>query len=111
VKQENTYSVYAGMTEEAQSEILRIDEVSDDWNRCCCAPNHPLRLEVRPYLPVPGDGSNSDYSHLQQDLSSSWSTLTGRDQAEKVRDLYKNYPPVMSFQRCEAAFSSFNFFD
>ena len=54
VQQENTYSIYAGMARDAQSEILRVDEVSDDWNRCCCAPYHPLRLEMRQYIPVPG---------------------------------------------------------
>lgn len=47
VKKENTYSVYAGLTQTNENEILRIDEVSDDWNRCCCAPYHPLKLEVR----------------------------------------------------------------
>jgi hypothetical protein len=36
VKQENSYSIYAGMNRDAQAEILRVDEVIDDWNRCCC---------------------------------------------------------------------------
>ncbi len=38
VKQENTYSVFAGLNRDSQAEFMRIDEVSDDWNRCCCAP-------------------------------------------------------------------------
>jgi hypothetical protein len=29
VKEENTYSVYAGKTRDAQAEFLRVDEVSD----------------------------------------------------------------------------------
>ena len=33
--QENTYSVYGGFDQNAQHELLRIDEVSNDWNRCC----------------------------------------------------------------------------
>lgn len=31
--QEATFSVYAGPSAESQMEILRLDEVSDDWNR------------------------------------------------------------------------------
>lgn len=99
VKQENTYSVYAGLSENAQSEIMRIDEVSDDWNRCCCAPFHPVRMEVRQYVPVPGDGTNSDYGHISQDIRNSWNTLTSRDQQSHLREIYKQYPPIMSFVR------------
>lgn len=71
-KQENTFSVYAraettataatpqptgsvGVMEAMEREILRIDEVSDDWSRTCCSPYHPLKLEVRAYIPVPGE--------------------------------------------------------
>ena len=99
VKQENTYSVYAGFTENAQNEVLRIDEVSDDWNRCCCAPYHPVRMEVRPYIPVPGDGTNSDMSHISNDLQSSWNNMNVIQKSQQVKELYKHYPPVMSFQR------------
>ena len=66
--QENTYSIYAGLSRDAQAEILRVDEVSDDCNRCCCKPNHLLRLETRAYIPIPGDSTNSDYAHLRQDF-------------------------------------------
>ena len=51
VKQENTYSIYAGLNQDSQAEFLRVDEVSDDWNRCCCAPYHPVK--VRPPPPTP----------------------------------------------------------
>jgi hypothetical protein len=44
VKQENTYSIYAGLNQDSQAEFLRVDEVSDDWNRCCCAPYHPVKV-------------------------------------------------------------------
>jgi hypothetical protein len=68
VKQENTYSIYAGLSKDAEQEVMRVDEVSDAWNRCCCTPYHPFRLEVRQYIPMPGDGTNSDYAHLSDDV-------------------------------------------
>ena len=77
--QENTYSVYAGIKDDDNFEIMRIDEVSDDWNRLCCKPFHPLKLEVRQYIPVPRDGSSSDYAHLTQDAIKSFDNMVGRD--------------------------------
>ncbi len=113
VKQENTYSIYAGLTENAEAEVLRVDEVSDDWNRCCCAPFHPVRLEVRQYVPMPGDGSNSDYAHINQDMLNSWNTLTAGNQQERAHEIYKQYPPVMSFVRyiplCSLCFTLLTF--
>lgn len=99
VRQENTYSIYAGMTRDNQSEILRADEVSDDWNRCCCAPFHPLRLELRQYIPVPGDNASSDWSHLTQDFSKDFSGLTGGRKAEALKNLYLEKPPLISMVR------------
>ena len=66
VSQENSYSIYAGLSQNAEHELLRVDEISSDWNRCCCKPYHPLRLEVRQYLPVPGDRTASDYGHIRR---------------------------------------------
>jgi len=99
VKQENTYSVYAGLSNNAQSEFLRIDEVSDDWNRYCCAPAHPLKLEVRPYLPLPGDANASDLSHFGSDVVNSWASLTASQQAKHLRDAYMGQPPLFTIQR------------
>mmetsp|Transcript_29289 Transcript_29289/g.58454 ORF Transcript_29289/g.58454 Transcript_29289/m.58454 type:complete len:384 (+) Transcript_29289:58-1209(+) len=98
VKQENTYSVYAGVGSNAEAEFLRIDEVSDDWNRCCCSPYHPLRLEARPYVPIPGDGS-SDFRHLTQDFQNDFSRLTGREKQQKLRTMYMAQPPAFSMVR------------
>jgi hypothetical protein len=105
VPQENSYSIYAGLSEHAQQEVLRVDEVSDDWNRCCCKPYHPIKLEVRQYIPVPGDGTSSDYGHLSQDFASSWTTMSAQGQYAALRELYRQYPPVMTIirhdgQRC-----------
>ena len=98
VKQENTYSVYAGVGSNAEAEFLRVDEVSDDWNRCCCSPYHPLRLEVRQYIPVPGDGS-SDFSHLTQDFQTDFSRLGAADKQRKLRDMYMANPVLFSMVR------------
>ena len=97
--QENTYSVYAGLDQKGEAEFLRIDEVSDDWNRCCCKPYHPLRLEVRPYIPVPGDNSSSDYSHIGAELLADWSRLTGSALQTKMRNMYMQQPPLFSMVR------------
>lgn len=99
VRQENTYSIYAGMTRDNQSEILRADEVSDDWNRCCCAPFHPLRVELRQYIPVPGDNTTSDWSHLTNDFSKDFSGLTGGRKQEALKQMYKEKPPLISMVR------------
>eukprot|EP00349_Pseudokeronopsis_sp_Brazil_P001314 CAMPEP_0202957494 /NCGR_PEP_ID=MMETSP1396-20130829/1865_1 /ASSEMBLY_ACC=CAM_ASM_000872 /TAXON_ID= /ORGANISM="Pseudokeronopsis sp., Strain Brazil" /LENGTH=362 /DNA_ID=CAMNT_0049674987 /DNA_START=87 /DNA_END=1175 /DNA_ORIENTATION=- len=106
VKQENTYSVYAGLNQDQQNEFLRVDEVSDDWNRCCCAPYHPVKLEVRPFVPTPGSGGNtSDFSHIRQDLASSWGSMDVRSRSTAIKDLYMQYPPLATMirhdgQRC-----------
>eukprot|EP01038_Epipyxis_sp_PR26KG_P016529 gene16529-22562_t len=100
VKQENTYSVYAGLNNMANdAEFLRIDEVSDDWNRCCCSPYHPLRLEVRQYIPFPGDNSSSDYSHLSEDIRTDFSRFRGREQQQYMRNFYMSQPVLMSMVR------------
>lgn len=99
VKQENTYSVYAGMSADAQNEILRIDEVSDDWNRCCCAPYHPLRMEVRQYIPMPGDSNVSDFSHLRGDIARDFGSVSGFQRQKMLRDIYYHQPVLMSMVR------------
>jgi hypothetical protein len=50
-------------------------------------------------VPVPGDGSRSDYSHIRQDLQQSWDTLNRNGRFTQVRDMYKAYPPIMTFVR------------
>jgi hypothetical protein len=76
-----------------------VEEVSDDWNRCCCAPYHPLRLEVRQYIPVPGDGSSSDWQHLGNDFKNDWGRFGGREQQEALKTLYMGQPPLLSILR------------
>lgn len=100
VSQENSYSVYAGISESTQTEFLRIDEVSDDWNRCCCKPYHPLRLEVRQYVPLPGmDNQVSDFSFLQQNLATDLRTFGRQQQAAFMRDMYQANPVLFSMVR------------
>jgi len=100
VKQTNTYSVYAGIGQDAQAEIMRLDEVSNDWNRCGCSPYHPLRVEARRYIPIPGDGSGSDYSHLSADWQRDLNNWGNRGAtASKLKDLYKTQPVMFSMVR------------
>ena len=40
-------------------------------------PYHPLRLEVRQYIPVPGDESSGEFDHLAGDTNHDWNRLTG----------------------------------
>eukprot|EP01033_Poteriospumella_lacustris_P013348 gene13348-9557_t len=111
VKQENTYSIYAGLNQDSQAEFLRVDEVSDDWNRCCCAPYHPVKLEVRPYVPVPGEGGRSDWSHVSRDIGASWGSMSVINRATAIRDMYRQFPPLITMirhdgQRCCFPFRS-----
>lgn len=99
VKQENTYSVYAGIGNNAEAEFLRVDEVSDDWNRCCCAPYHPLRLEVRQYVPMPGDAGGGDFSHLSEDFRRDWDRFSARERQAQMRNMYLTSPVLLSLVR------------
>ena len=97
--QENTYSIYAGMTRDSQAEIMRVDEVSDNWNRCCCIPFHPLRLEMRQYIPVPGDNNASDWNHLAGDFVDDYKGLTGGRKGQRLKQMYLEKPPLISMVR------------
>jgi hypothetical protein len=99
VRQENTYSIYVGNTKHAQSEIMRADEISDDWNRCCCAPYHPFKLEFRQYIPMPGDGAETDYSHIRNDIKDDWMKYSKIDKYQYMKDLYKNQPVLFTIER------------
>lgn len=103
VDQENTFSVYAGISEATQTEILRVDEISDDWNRCCCKPFHPVRLEVRQYVPIPGvDPHVSDLNFLQQDVQQDFQNFSvfGRNQRSMMmKNMYMQRPVVLSMLR------------
>lgn len=100
VKQGNTYSVYAGLNQDSETEFLRLDEVSDDCNRCCCSPYHPLKLEARQYIPLPVDNSASDYSHLKEDVVGDFQRLTKpKDKQTFTKNLYKSQPVLFSIIR------------
>ena len=100
--QGNTYSIYAGLTGDSTREIMRADEVSDDCNRCCCKPFHPLRLEVRQYIPVPGDGTVPEvgFNHLSSDLQheiARWNKPADRQFG--LHNLYQQQPVLFSVVR------------
>ena len=98
IPQENTYSIYAGLDQSNEKEIMRADEVSNDCNRCCCRPYHPFRLEFRQYIPMPGDGSKSDYSHIREDVLADLSR-PGNSRQMSLRDFYKTQPVLLSMVR------------
>lgn len=59
-----------------------------------------MKLEVRQYIPIPGDGSGtSDYSHISADIAESFNTMNSRDQANVIGEMYKNNPVLMTIQR------------
>mmetsp|Transcript_26410 Transcript_26410/g.26660 ORF Transcript_26410/g.26660 Transcript_26410/m.26660 type:complete len:385 (+) Transcript_26410:47-1201(+) len=100
VEQENTYSIYAGLTRDNAAEFLRVDEVSDDWNRCCCKPHHPWRLEVRQYIPPPGgDIASSDWQHLASDVQGDFSRFSTPEKAKFLKDSYQKAPVLFSIVR------------
>jgi hypothetical protein len=80
------------------AEFLRVDEVSDDWNRCCCAPYHPVKMEVRQYIPMPGDGG-SDFNHIAADLRQNFANMGKNDKAKAMTEMYRQNPVLMTIQR------------
>lgn len=81
---------------------MRADEVSDDCNRCCCKPFHPLRLEFRQYIPIPGDGTVPEigYNHLSSDYQQEiarWNTPQERQSG--LHNLYQQQPVLFSMVR------------
>ena len=93
------FSIYAGLTQDSEAEFLRADEVSDDWNRCCCTPFHPLRMEVPQFIPLPGDYNVSDFSHIREELQQDFSRLRGGDRQARLRQLYLQQPVLFSIVR------------
>ena len=100
VKQPSTFSIYAGPAADSQHELIRVDEVSDDWNRCCCDPYHPFKLEARQHVPFPGEEGRSDYSFLRQDLRNDWERLGDpHSRTRWLNDFYANQPVLFTVQR------------
>jgi hypothetical protein len=79
---------------------MRIDEVSDDWNRCCCGPYHPLRLEAREYIPMP-DSGRGDYAHLSSDIIADFRRFQDDHDGRRqfVRNMYRQRPVLFSIVR------------
>lgn len=100
--QVNTFSIYAGLAGDSTKEIMRADEVSDDCNRCCCKPYHPLRLEFRQYIPIPGDGTAPEigFNHLRSDYQQEiarWNTPADRQVG--LHNMYQQQPVLFSVVR------------
>lgn len=100
VKQENTYSIYAGVGDgngctDSKSELFRAEEVSNDWNRCCCTPHHPLKVEMKQVIPDQTDTSNPDIADLQKD----WKRFTGKDRVRAEKAAYQKVPVSLTMIR------------
>lgn len=83
---------------------------SDDWNRSCCKPYHPLKLEVRQYIPAGfTNGVSNTTEHVWTDVQSSAEDMRlvhgrrGRLRQQQLRDKerYKSYPVLMTAQRMD----------
>jgi hypothetical protein len=112
LRQENAFSVYAGLGQDQLAEILRVDEVSDDWNRCCCYPNHPFKLEIRQYIPGSTEAlhSGSGHDHFFADVMRNAEQFSGKEHEMKVREMYKQSAVAMTAVRegvhCKCCFGS-----
>ena len=97
-----TYSLYAGPAADSQHELMRFDEVSDDWNRCCCRPYHSFKLEARQHIPMPGEDVNrSDYSFLSSQVANDWDRFRANPVSRDtyLSDLYAAQPVLFTIQR------------
>jgi len=100
VKQENTYSIYAGIGQDARAEIFRAEEISDDWNRCCCAPRHPLKVVIKQYLPSPQEmGGQTDWQNSVNEINFDWQKLSGKAQREAEKAAYAQVPTAFTMVR------------
>jgi hypothetical protein len=112
LKQENSFSVYAGLGSDQMAEIFRVDEVSEDWNRCCCYPNHPFKLEIRQYIPGVNEPlhSGSGHDHFFADLMRDVEKFDGEKKMMKLREIYQQHAVAMTAVRegahCKSCFAS-----
>ena len=69
VWQPNTYTIYAGLSDDSAGELFRVQEVSDNCSRCCCHPCHPLKLEVKAHRSMPrGAGQSAELADLERQM-------------------------------------------
>mmetsp|Transcript_25650 Transcript_25650/g.35252 ORF Transcript_25650/g.35252 Transcript_25650/m.35252 type:complete len:224 (-) Transcript_25650:565-1236(-) len=82
---------------------VEVIQVSDDWNRCCCAPYHPLKLEVRGYVPSPDNigttTDDTDRSNLHRDVFRYWKGFNGGCKWKYMREFYQKRPVLFSILR------------
>ena len=98
VKQENIYTIYAGSAN-GEQELLRMQEVSDDCNRCCCAPYHPLKIEVKQNIPQPGDPGFSDMNWLTKDYYTTFEKADRNNKFIMMDNFYAKQPALMTILR------------
>lgn len=82
---------------------------SNDWNRSCCKPYHPLKLEVRQYIPAGFGGVSNTTEHVWTDVQTSAQDMRlvrskasqQKQQHLRDRERYKSYPVLMTAQRID----------
>ena len=86
---------------------MRVDEVSSEYNRLCCRPYHPFKLEFKQYIPLWGDSTMSSYDHLEQketreikELFNQWkSSQSTASMQLGMKDLYDAQPVLFTMVR------------
>jgi len=102
--QPNSYIISAGMDKAGLNHgvVLRADEVSHPWSRCCCAPNHALKLEFRQYMPSASEvdpAYNSELGLMAQDVFSDMRDASVFDKGNRLRDVYMRQPVAFTAVR------------
>jgi len=95
--QPNSYMISVGMDKsgtDMSGIAFRADEVSDKWNRCCCHPNQPFKMEFRQYIPMPGEhnGTASEAARLMQEFSDSANDMSISAKSHNLREHYAKQP-------------------
>ena len=85
IEQPNTYTIYAGLTDDSIFELFRVQEVSDNCSRCCCAPCHPLKLEVKAFSGVPRKpGQSAESADLERQMAGCCGNRSARAQVISI---------------------------
>lgn len=95
--QGKTYYIMAGIDKSGtntEATLFRADEVSEPWNRCCCNPQHPWKMEFRQYIPTPQErmASGSEASTLWNEMGASWDGMAITKKSAAMKKRYMQTP-------------------
>jgi len=97
LRQAKSYYISAGMDKtgtDMSGLILRADEVSEKWSRCCLHPNHSWKVEFRQYVPEPSEiqGQSGEAAIFGQDFHRDMGQMSFTEKGKKMRDKYMQNP-------------------